>query len=59
MKYTVKINNLPKTYLPYIVCRVVDGKLWFFSSWADEEYAHTLAVDLDGIVVYAEEEELA
>jgi hypothetical protein len=55
MNYTVKVNNLPATYHPFIVARAVDGKLWFWASYDSEEFAHTNAVEVDGIVVYAEE----
>ena len=51
----MKVNNLPNTYKQYIVARAVDGELWFWGSWDDEERAHTVANEIDGIVVYAEE----
>ena len=55
MNYTVKVNNLPTTTKPYIVARVYEGELWFWGSYDDEELAHVNAVEMDGIVVYAEE----
>lgn len=55
MKYTVKINNLPADLKPFIVARAVEGDLWFWASYDDEELAHASAVEMDGIVVYAEE----
>ena len=55
MKYTVKVNNLPATAKEYIVARAVDGDLWFWASYDDEELAHINAIEVDGIVVYKEE----
>ena len=55
MNYTVKVNNLPTTAKPYIVARAVDGDLWYWGSWDDEEHAHTVANEIGGIVVYGEE----
>jgi len=55
MNYTVKVNNLPATTKPYIVARAYEGDLWFWASYDDEELAHANAVEMDGIVVYAEE----
>lgn len=52
---TVTVKNLPITYCPFIVARAVDGDLWFWGSWDDEERAHMVAREVDGIVVYAEE----
>ena len=49
------VKNLPATYRPYIVARAVDGELWFWGSWDSEEIAHAVAIDVDGIVVYAED----
>lgn len=53
---SVKVNNLPLHYGPYIVARAVEGELWFWSSYEDEELAHINAIEVDGIVVYREEE---
>lgn len=53
----VTVNNLPKSYKSFIVARSVDGALWFWGSWSDEERAHAVARKVDGIVVYAEEME--
>lgn len=55
MKYSVEINNVPKMVKPYIVARVIEGELWFWGSWDNEETAHLHAIEIDGIVVYAEE----
>lgn len=53
MELTIK--NLPATYKPYIVARVVDDDLWYWGSWDDEERAHAVANEIGGIVVYGEE----
>lgn len=55
MNYTVKVNNLPTNVKPFIVARAVEGELWFWASYDDEELAHINAIEMDGIVVYAEE----
>ena len=49
------VKNLPATYYPYIVARPYDGDLWFWGSWESEETAHTIANDIGGVVVYAED----
>ena len=49
MKLTVK--NLPTTHKAFVVARVVDGDLWYWGSWDDEERAHMVAIEIDGIVV--------
>jgi len=49
------IQNLPSTYRPYIVARTCDGDFWYWGSWDSEETAHTVANDIDGVVVYADE----
>ena len=53
LKMTVK--NLPFHYEPFIVARPYDGDLWYWGSWESEETAHTIAIEVDGIVVYAED----
>ena len=49
------INNLPQyaTRCHWIVCRVVDGAVWFFSAWdaAHEADARRQAAEFDGFVV--------
>ena len=50
------VKNLPTIYKEFVVARAVDGELWFWGSWDSEETAHTVAIDIDGIVVYREEE---
>ena len=50
------VKNLPTTHKQYVVARACDGDLWYWGSWDSEETAHTVANDIDGIVVYDEEE---
>jgi hypothetical protein len=49
------VKNLPLHYEPFIVARPYDGDLWYWGSWESEETAHTIAIEVDGIVVYAED----
>lgn len=47
------INNLP-TYAAdyrYIVCRRVDGELWFYGAWNDRNKANEVALEIFGEVV--------
>lgn len=52
---TIEINNLPSNYTQYtyLVCRAVNGQVWFYGAW----YAHQLAgaarqaAEEDGFVV--------
>lgn len=52
---SVQINNLPETatHRKWIVCRVVDGAVWYFGAWAydHEDEAHAQALEVDGFVV--------
>ena len=52
----MNVNNLPAIHKAFVVARAVDGELWFWGSWDSEETAHTVANDINGIVVYDEEE---
>lgn len=51
----VKINNLSEraTHRKWIVCRVVDGDVWYYDAWAydHEEEARIQAREVDGFVV--------
>lgn len=49
------VQNLPLHYEPFIVAHPYDGALWFWGSWDSEETAHMIALEVDGIVVYADE----
>ena len=51
----VKINNLPTKLDRYqwIVCRAVDGDVWFYGAWyhGQEADAHAQAREVEGFVV--------
>ena len=51
----VMINNMPEraTHRRWIVCRAVDGAVWFYDAWADdrEDDARAQAREVDGFVV--------
>ena len=51
----VQINNLPETaaHRKWIVCRAVDGEVWFYDAWMydREEDAHAQAREVGGFVV--------
>jgi len=52
----MSVKNLPATHKEFVVARAVEGDLWYWGSWDSEETAHTVANDINGIVVYEEEE---
>ena len=51
---TVTVMNTNERMSRYVVCRLVDGQLWFYTSWdtrqqadkAAEEFENGLVVDL-------------
>ena len=53
---TVEIMNTNERMSRYVVCRLVDGQLWFYTSWdtrqqadkAAEEFENGLVVDIGG-----------
>lgn len=51
----VKVNNLSEraTHRKWIVCRVVDGDVWYYDAWAydHKEDARIQAREVDGFVV--------
>ena len=49
----VKVNNLPEYAKNYnwLVCRVVDGALWFWGAFNDHDKAFETAMDVGGVVV--------
>jgi hypothetical protein len=51
MSFTVNINNAPTDVDPYVVCRVLDGQLWYWGSWSDPDKANAAAAEMDGVVV--------
>ena len=52
----VLIRNVSPTHFRYIVCRLVDGDLWYYTTWktreaaeaAAEEFENGLVVDMEG-----------
>lgn len=53
---SVKVNNVAKyaESKRYIVARSLDGELWFWGAWDDEEKAKQAAAEIDGVVVSTE-----
>lgn len=51
----VQINNMSENALhcPWIVCRAVDGEVWFYGAWAweQETEAQKQAREVGGFVV--------
>ena len=37
--YKVCVNNVPENAYEYIVCRLVNSQLWYYSSFANREIA--------------------
>lgn len=52
----MNVKNLPATHETFVVARPYNGELWFWGSWDSEEIAHAIAVEVNGVVVYDEEE---
>ena len=53
----VLVRNVSPTHFRYIVCRLVDGDLWYYSTWKTREAADTAAAEFEnGIVVDMGEE---
>lgn len=49
---TVLVRNLSPTHFRYIVCRLVDGDLWYYSTWKTREAAEVAAGEFEnGLVV--------
>lgn len=56
-KGTVEINNIPEKHSKYVVCRLLDGQLWFYTSWSDKDKAEAAAAEFEnGIVVEVTDE---
>lgn len=49
------VNNTPKETRRHIVARAVDGALWYYASYDNEEQAKECAVNIDGVVLEVEE----
>jgi len=49
----IKVNNLPEYAKNYnwLVCRVVDGELWFWGAFKDEGKAFEIATNMNGVVL--------
>lgn len=49
---TVGVRNLPPKHSRYVMCRLVDGELWFYTSWNTRDKAEDAAREFEnGIVV--------
>ena len=48
----IKIYNLPENVKEWIVTKEVDGDLWFWGTFDNEEQARVAAINLDGIVIH-------
>ena len=55
-KLVAKVNNLPRDWEKYshIVAREVEGDLWFYGAWYDEDGARKQAREVGGVVVTVE-----
>ena len=48
----VLIRNMPKDHSKYVLCRLVDGELWFYTSWNTKDKADEARKEFEnGIVV--------
>lgn len=51
----VQINNAPKNFTGkrWIVCRAVDGEVWFYDMWPSDmaEDAKAQAAEINGFIV--------
>lgn len=49
----VKVNNVPAyaESLRFWVVRLVDGALWFWGAWSDEQGAQNAAREIGGLMV--------
>ena len=49
----IKVNNLPEYAKNYnwLVCRVVNGELWFWGAFNDHDKAREIAIDVNGTVL--------
>jgi hypothetical protein len=56
MKLIATVNNLPTNLSKYawITARAVDGELWFYGAWYDEDGAREQAREIDGIALKVE-----
>lgn len=50
--FSIEVNNVPADCEKYVVARLVNGKLWYWGSWTDENEAERAAERLEnGTVV--------
>ena len=56
MKLIATVNNLPANLSKYawITAREVDGELWYYGAWYDEEGARKQAREIGGIALKVE-----
>lgn len=48
----VYVNNMPDYANQFVVCRLVNGELWFYGSWSEKKKAEKIASEFEnGIVV--------
>lgn len=47
----VFIKNISPTHFRYVICRLVDGDLWYFSTWKTREAAEFAAEELENALV--------
>lgn len=54
---TVTVMNTNEKISRYVVCRLLDGQLWFYTSWDTRQQADNAAEEFDnGLVVDLGEE---
>lgn len=52
MKVNIEVNNVSEGYgEPYIVARLVDGKLWYYGRYNTQEEAEQVASNFDNAIV--------
>lgn len=47
----VLVRNVSPTHFRYIVCRLVDGDLWYYSTWKTKEAAEVAAGEFENALV--------
>lgn len=54
-KYNITINNIPSETEKHIVCRLVEGELWYFADFDDCERAKICASELGDNAIIIED----
>ena len=56
MKLVASVRNFPSYAVKYryIVARAVNGEVWFYGAYDDEEWANTVAAEAEGFVLINE-----